>query len=1528
MPKGCLSRASRSAERRSVPRPLPTARPRTVNSRRCFSTLLILLFVVLPLSAWTQTPPSPPAKAWYVRPAALCGLSTPLLQARTPLEVYGKYVLQVGADCSHAAGAGVILTFALAPCTPTISQSGSSGGYEFFASTCDISATYNPGPGYVARWTGTPSAFACPVGMAFNPVGQPPCLAIRDQTQKPSCPLCAVGASPADDPSVGNPIFPGTGNKRQEETDYIGSGTLPLAFRRIYNSAPQFGQSQLGQSWKFSYAQSITYSPGWGAGPVATINRPEGSYSFVWNGSVWVGDTDVNYKLSGAYGSFSVTTPDGREIESYGANNNLSQVTTASGTLKYSLTYSTASTPSSVAPASALLIQVSDAFGHALNLTYDSLSRLATMSDPNGGLYQYGYDANSNLTSVTYPDGRSRHYIYDESSLTSGADLPNALTGIVDENNSRYASFGYSPTGLATLTEHAGGADHYLVNYGTAPIIISTIVYTGSNPDYILEAYQPPSGVTVTDGLGTTRNYGFTAAVGSIKATGIDQPCNASCTPVPQSQGFDANGNVTSTIDFNGSLTCSTYDLTRNLESSRTEGLTGTNCPGTATARTRTITTTWDPSFRLPKVISVYAGTASGTPLRTTTYSYDASGNVLTKKVTDPVASTSRTWTYTYDGYGRVLTADGPRTDASDVTTYTYYTCTTGSECGQVHTVTNALSQTTTYNTYNVYAQPLTITDPNGVLTTLTYDARQRLTSRQVGSETTSFTYWLTGLLKQVVVADGSYLLYAYDAAHRLTQISDALGNAIDYTLDAMGNRTAENLYDPSNTLHRTHTRVFNTLSQLFKDVNAAGTAAVTTTFGYDPNGNQTSMAAPLARNTTDAYDELNRLKQITDPANGITQFGYDANDNLTSVNDPRGLATVYSYSGFGDLATQTGPDTGTTKNTYDSAGNLATSTDARGAMSTYTYDTLNRVTSIAYNQGGTADQTIAFTYDAGASGKGQLTGASDANHSLSWTYDALGRVTGKSQTVGGVTRSVAYTYTNGNLTSLTTPSGQTVSYGYNANHQVTSVTVNGTTVLNSVVYEPLGPVSGWAWGNGTTTTRTYDTDGKIAQIVSAGTKVYSYDDAFRITGISDTSTGSANWTYGYDALDRITSGTSPSVTRGWTYDANGNRLTETGTAASTYSIAPTNNRITSISGALARAYGYDAAGNMTSYATVAATYNDAGRLQTLTQGGTTETALYNALGQRIEKTGGTAGTVQFSYDEAGHLLGEYDGSGNLIEETVWLGDIPVTTLRPNGANVSIYYVHSDQLNSPRQVTRPSDNAQMWTWSSDPFGTDAANANPSGVGTFVYNLRFAGQVFDGQAGLHQNGFRDYDPATGRYTESDPIGLNGGTNTYSYVGSKPIAATDSKGLLEQCRAGLEVLGGNALGLLHHEFLCWKDETGARVCRGYGRDASSSVIDAILDRVGGKVLKDDENKSAPAASCGTDDRNQCMDTCASKEWDKLEKNTPQYGLIQGSSCQSVTQSILQTCSARCHAPPPPPPLGPDVGDPEFPNQLVAP
>jgi YD repeat-containing protein len=114
-----------------------------------------------------------------------------------------------------------------------------------------------------------------------------------------------------------------------------------------------------------------------------------------------------------------------------------------------------------------------------------------------------------------------------------------------------------------------------------------------------------------------------------------------------------------------------------------------------------------------------------------------------------------------------------------------------------------------------------------------------------------------------------------------------------------------------------------------------------------------------------------------------------------------------------------------------------------------------------------------------------------------------------------------------------------------------------------------------------------------------------------------------------------------------------------------------------------------------------------------------TESLLYNALGQMAETSGGAAETVLYMYDEAGHLLGEYSSTGALVEETVWLGDIPVATLRPSGSSVAVYYIEADLRNTPRQVTRSNDNEQMCTWFSDPFGTTAAHSNPAGAGTFT-----------------------------------------------------------------------------------------------------------------------------------------------------------------------------------------------------------------
>ena len=111
-----------------------------------------------------------------------------------------------------------------------------------------------------------------------------------------------------------------------------------------------------------------------------------------------------------------------------------------------------------------------------------------------------------------------------------------------------------------------------------------------------------------------------------------------------------------------------------------------------------------------------------------------------------------------------------------------------------------------------------------------------------------------------------------------------------------------------------------------------------------------------------------------------------------------------------------------------------------------------------------------------------------------------------------------------------------------------------------------------------------------------------------------------------------------------------------------------------------------------------------------------------------------------------------------------------------------LFYVHPDHLGTPRAITRPNDNALVWRWeNAEPFGNSLPDENPSGMGAFAYNLRFPGQYYDAETGTHYNYFRDYDAALGRYTQSDPIGLKGGLNTYLYVLANPIKRSDRRGL---------------------------------------------------------------------------------------------------------------------------------------------------
>ncbi|MDB6012888.1 MAG: hypothetical protein JWL65_5138 [Gammaproteobacteria bacterium] len=172
-------------------------------------------------------------------------------------------------------------------------------------------------------------------------------------------------------------------------------------------------------------------------------------------------------------------------------------------------------------------------------------------------------------------------------------------------------------------------------------------------------------------------------------------------------------------------------------------------------------------------------------------------------------------------------------------------------------------------------------------------------------------------------------------------------------------------------------------------------------------------------------------------------------------------------------------------------------------------------------------------------------------------------------------------------------------------------------------------------------------------------------------------------------------------------------------------------------------------------------------------------------------------------------------------------------------SGISVYYIHTDHLNTPRRISRPADNVIVWRWDAEPFGTTAANQDPDGDGTaFVYNPRFPGQYFDAETALNYNYQRDYDPAVGRFVESDPLGLYGGTNTYAYADGNPINESDPTGQFGWW--GAAIGAGLDIGLQLFE------NGGKFRCVDFGSVLTSAVLGAISPGLG------DTNKALKAAS----------------------------------------------------------------------------
>jgi RHS repeat-associated protein len=630
----------------------------------------------------------------------------------------------------------------------------------------------------------------------------------------------------------------------------------------------------------------------------------------------------------------------------------------------------------------------------------------------------------------------------------------------------------------------------------------------------------------------------------------------------------------------------------------------------------------------------------------------------------------------------------------------------------------------------------------------------------------------------------GSTSTFGYDSEGRLTRAVDANGNASTYAYDSLGRLASVTHADGATERYE-----YDRLGRLIAHIDPAGHR---TAYELDRDGKPLKRIDARGGVLEYRYDEARRIAELINENGDAHRFVYDALDRLAEETTFDARLTRYSYDASGLLVGK--EELGCAPRTEYTP--IAT-TYVRDSLGQLTEKVISRVTGLAQAQ----QMRLRFAYDA----LGRLTQAINADATVSLSYDALGQLITESTEASRTTSLLRHAYDElGNRVQTTLPDGRVLNslfYGSGHLHQINLDGELVTDIERDLAHRMISRTQG-----ALVSQFQYDPVGRLlSQVAGEGANTviarkYEYDHVGNLVSIDDQRNGITR--YSYDPIGRILSAVQPNLTERFAFDPAHNLLDTT---------APPGGRV---EGNRVRVYedkryDYDAHGNVSEkligkHTRLRFEWNPAHQLvKSIVARNSSDTAqvtryVYDPFGRRITKRD-AFGTTRFVWD-GNRLLCEQRGSHS---RTYIYGEnafVPLARIDSvaggDGASLGeVRHLHTDHLGTPRELT---DSAGRVVWAAQyrAWGNvlrvveeDFAASAPAAERAFIeaaQPIRFQGQYYDNETGLHYNRFRYYDPDVGRFASIDPIGFVGGTNMYRYA-SNPLGWIDPLGLTP-CKLG--------------------------------------------------------------------------------------------------------------------------------------------